>query len=66
MQEKIKPLHADAKSSGPSITGIYRVQHKQERQNAATRQKKQEIEQLTLHIFRRQLWTENRKSNPKS
>ena len=28
--------------------------------------KKQEIEQLTLHIFRRQLWTENRKSNPKS
>ena len=44
LQHKIKPLHADAKKLWAIHYSIYQVQHEQERQNTATRQKKQEIE----------------------
>ena len=44
LQQKIKPLHADTKKLWAIHYSIYQVQHEQERQNAVTRQKKQEIE----------------------
>ena len=44
IQTELSPLHADAKSLWAIHYSIYEVQHKQERQNAAVRQKKQEIE----------------------
>lgn len=44
LQQKIKPLHADTKKLWAIYYSIYQVQHEQERQNAVTRQKKQEIE----------------------
>ena len=43
-QTELSPLHADAKKLWAIHYNIYEVQHEQERQNAATRQKKQEIE----------------------
>ena len=44
IQTELSPLHADAKSLWAIHYSIYEVQHKQERQNADVRQKKQEIE----------------------
>ena len=44
LQQKITPLYADTKKLWAIHYSIYQVQHEQERQNAATRQKKQEIE----------------------
>ena len=44
LQQKITPLHADTKKLWAIHYSIYQVQHEQERQNAVTRQKKQEIE----------------------
>lgn len=44
IQSELAPLHADAKKLWAIHYNIYEVQHDQERQNAATRQKKQEIE----------------------
>ena len=44
LQQKITPLYADAKKLWAIHYSIYQVQHEQERQNAVTRQKKQEIE----------------------
>ena len=44
IQMELSPLHADAKSLWAIHYSIYEVQHGQERQNAAVRQKKQEIE----------------------
>ena len=44
IQTELSPLHADAKKLWAIHYNIYEVQHEQERQNAATRQKKQEIE----------------------
>ena len=44
IQSELSPLHADAKKLWTIHYNIYEVQHEQERQNAATRQKKQEIE----------------------
>ena len=44
IQSELSPLHADAKKLWAIHYNIYEVQHEQERQNAATRQKKQEIE----------------------
>lgn len=44
IQTELSPLHADAKKLWTIHYNIYEVQHEQERQNAATRQKKQEIE----------------------
>ena len=44
LQKKIRPLHADTKKLWAIHYSIYQVQHEQERQNAVTRQKKQEIE----------------------
>ena len=44
IQTEFSPLHADAKKLWAIHYNIYEVQHEQERQNAATRQKKQEIE----------------------
>ena len=46
IQSELLPLHADAKKLWAIHYNIYEVQHEQERQNAATRQKKQEIEHL--------------------
>ena len=43
-QTELSPLHADAKKLWAIHYSIYEVQHEQERQNAVTRQKKQEIE----------------------
>ena len=44
IQTELSPLHADAKRLWAIHYNIYEVQHEQERQNAAMRQKKQEIE----------------------
>lgn len=44
IQTELSPLYADAKKLWAIHYNIYEVQHEQERQNAATRQKKQEIE----------------------
>ena len=44
IQSDLLPLHADAKKLWAIHYSIYEVQHEQERQNAVTRQKKQEIE----------------------
>ena len=44
IQTEFSPLHADAKKLWAIHYNIYEVQHEQERQNTATRQKKQEIE----------------------
>lgn len=44
IQTELSPLHADAKKLWAIHYNIYEVQHEQERQNAAARQKKQEIE----------------------
>ena len=44
IQTELAPLHADAKKLWAIHYNIYEVQHEQERQNTATRQKKQEIE----------------------
>ena len=44
IQAELSPLHADAKKLWAIHYNIYEVQHEQERQNAATRQKKQEME----------------------
>lgn len=44
LQQKIAPLYADTKKLWAVHYSIYQVQHEQERQNAVTRQKKQEIE----------------------
>jgi len=44
IQTELSPLYADVKKLWAIHYNIYEVQHEQERQNAATRQKKQEIE----------------------
>ena len=44
IQTELPPLHADVKRLWAIHYNIYEVQHEQERQNAATRQKRQEIE----------------------
>ena len=44
IQTELSPLHADAKKLWAIHYNIYEVQHEQERQNTATRQKKQEME----------------------
>jgi len=44
LQEKVKPLYADAKRLWAIHYSIYQVQHEQKRQNAVTRQKNHEIE----------------------
>ena len=44
LQQELTPLYADVKKLWAIHYNIYEVQHEQERQNAATRQKKQEIE----------------------
>ena len=44
IQTELSLLHADAKKLWAIHYNIYEVQHEQERQNTATRQKKQEIE----------------------
>ena len=44
IQSDLSPLHADAKKLWAIHYSIYEVQHEQERQNAVTRQKKQEID----------------------
>lgn len=44
IQTELSPLHADAKKLWAIHYNIYEVQREQERQNTATRQKKQEIE----------------------
>ena len=44
IQTELSPLHADVKKLWAIHYNIYEVQHEQKRQNAATRQKKQEIE----------------------
>ena len=44
IQTELSPLHADAKKLWAIHYNIYEVQHEQERQNTATRQKKQEID----------------------
>ena len=44
IQTVLSPLHVDVKRLWAIHYNIYEVQHEQERQNAATRQKKQEIE----------------------
>ena len=44
IQTELSPLHADAKKLWAIHYNIYEVQHEQEGQNTATRQKKQEIE----------------------
>ena len=51
IQSELSPLHADAKKLWTIHYNIYEVQHEQERQNAATRQKKQEIEQAVARQF---------------
>ena len=44
IQTELSPLRADAKKLWAIHYNIYEVQHEQERRNAATRQKRQEIE----------------------
>ena len=44
IQTELSPLHADAKKLWAIHYNIYEVQHEQERQNTAARQKRQEIE----------------------
>ena len=44
IQTELSPLYADVKKLWAIHYNIYEVRHEQERQNAATRQKKQEIE----------------------
>ena len=44
IQTELSPLYADVKKLWAIHYNIYEVQHEQERQNTATRQKKQEIE----------------------
>ncbi|MCF2595360.1 MobQ family relaxase [Pseudoflavonifractor phocaeensis] len=44
LQQELTPLYADTKKLWAIHYSIYEVQHAQERQNAATRQKKPEIE----------------------
>ena len=44
LQTELTPLYADVKKLWTIHYNIYEVQHEQERQNAAVRQKKQEIE----------------------
>ena len=44
LQQELSPLYADTKKLWAIHYNIYEVQHEQERQNAVTRQKKQEIE----------------------
>ena len=44
LQQELMPLYADTKKLWAIHYSIYEVQHEQERQNAAARQKKQEIE----------------------
>ena len=44
IQTELSPLYADVKKLWAIHYSIYEVQHKQERQNTVTRQKKQEIE----------------------
>ena len=44
IQTELSPIHADAKKLWAIHYNIYEVQHEQERQNTATRQKRQEIE----------------------
>ena len=44
LQQELIPLYADTKKLWAIHYSIYEVQHEQERQNAAARQKKQEIE----------------------
>lgn len=44
IQTELSPLHADAKKLWAIHYNIYEVQHEQERQNTAMRQKKQEME----------------------
>ena len=44
IQTELSPLHADAKKLWAIHYNIYEMQHEQERQNTATRQKKQEME----------------------
>ena len=44
MQTELTPLYTDVKKLWAIHYNIYEVQHEQERQNAVTRQKKQEIE----------------------
>ena len=44
LQQELTPLYADTKKLWAIHYSIYEVQHEQERQNAVTRQKKQEIE----------------------
>ena len=45
LQTELTPLYADVKKLWAIHYSIYEVQHEKERQNAVTRQKKQEIEQ---------------------
>ena len=44
LQQELSPLYADTKKLWAIHYNIYEVQHEKERQNAVTRQKKQEIE----------------------
>ena len=44
LQTELTPLYVDTKKLWAIHYSIYEVQHEQERQNAAVRQKKQEIE----------------------
>ena len=44
IQTELSPLYADVKKLWAIHYNIYEVQHEQERQNTATRQKKQEME----------------------
>ena len=44
LQQELTPMYADTKKLWAIHYSIYEVQHEQERQNAAARQKKQEIE----------------------
>ena len=44
LQQELTPLYPDTKKLWAIHYSIYEVQHEQERQNAAVRQKKQEIE----------------------
>ena len=44
LQTELTPLYSDVKKLWAIHYNIYEVQHEQERQNAAVRQKKREIE----------------------
>ena len=44
LQQELTPLYVETKKLWAIHYNIYEVQHEQERQNAVTRQKKQEIE----------------------